>query len=57
MKTSQKSKQDLLQAVDQITEKSNEYNIPLCRGFINYEKAFGTEEQFAIFEALRKTNI
>ena len=38
-------------------EKSNEYNLPLCTGFIDYEKAFGTVERFAIFEASRKTNI
>ena len=30
---------------------------PLCIGFIDYDKAFDTEEHFAIIEALRKTNI
>ena len=30
---------DHLQALNQIIEKSNEYNLPLCRGFIDYEKA------------------
>ena len=29
----------------------------LCIGFIDYEKAFDTVEHFAIFEAIRKTNI
>ena len=48
---------DHLQALNQIIEKSNEYNLPLCIGFINYEKAFDTVEHFAIFEALRKTNV
>ena len=38
-------------------EKSNEYNLPLRIGFIDYDKAFDTVEHFAIFEALRKTNI
>ena len=33
------------------------YNLPSCIGFIDYEKAFGTEEHFVIFGALRKTNI
>ena len=46
-----------LQALNQIIEKSNEYNLPLCIGFIDYEKAFDTVEHFAIFEALRKTNV
>ena len=48
---------DHLQALNQIIEKSNEYNLPLCTGFIDYEKAFDTVEHFAIFEALRKTNV
>ena len=48
---------DHLQALNQITEKSNEYNLPLCIGFIDCETAFDTAEHFAIFEALRKTNI
>ena len=38
---------DHLQALNQIIEKSNEYN------FIDYEKAFDTVKHFAIFEALR----
>ena len=48
---------DHLQALNQTIEKSNEYSLPLCIGFIDYEKAFDTVEHFAIFEALRKTNI
>ena len=31
---------DHLQALNQIMEKSNEYNLPPCIGFIDYEKAF-----------------
>ena len=46
-----------MQALNQIIEKSNEYNLPLCIGFIDYEKAFDTVEHFAIFEALRKANV
>ena len=45
---------DHLQALNQTIEKLNEYNLPQCIGFINYEKAFDTVEHFAIFEALRK---
>ena len=48
---------DHLQALNQIIEKSNEYNSPLCIDLIDYEKAFDTAEHFAIFEALRKANI
>ena len=48
---------DHLQALNQLIEKSNEYNLPLCIGFIDYEKAFDTVEHVAVFEALRKTNV
>ena len=48
---------DHLQALNQTIEMSNEYNLPLCIGFIDYAKAFDTVEHFAIFEALRKTMI
>ena len=48
---------DHLQALNQIIEKSNEYNLPPYIGFIDYEKAFDTVEYFAIFETLRKPNI
>ena len=48
---------DHLQALNQRREKSNEYNLLLCIGFIDYEKVFDIVERFAIFEALRKTNI
>ena len=48
---------DHLQALNQIIEKSNEYNLPLCIGFIDYENPFDTVEHFTIFEALRKTNV
>ena len=54
------STSDHLKGLNQITEtieKSNEYSLPLCIGFIDYGKAFDTAEHFAIFEALRKTNI
>ena len=38
-------------------EKCNEFNLPLCVGYIDYEKAFDSVEHFAIFEALRKINV
>ena len=48
---------DHLQSLNQIIEKCHEYNLKLCVGFIDYEKAFDSIEHFAIFEALRKINI
>ena len=51
------STSDHLRAPNQIIEKSNEYNLKLCIVFIDFEKAFDTVEHFAIFEALRNTNI
>ena len=48
---------DHLQALKQTIEKSNEYNLPLLIGFIDFEKAFDTIESVAIFETLRKTKI
>ena len=53
MKISQESEQvsekgysttDHLQTLNQIIEKSNEYNLSLCIGFIDQEKAFHTAE-------------
>ena len=38
-------------------ENSNEYNLPLCIGFIYYENAVDRVEQFVIFEAFRKPKI
>ncbi|GFR57703.1 reverse transcriptase [Elysia marginata] len=43
--------------LNQVIEKTNGYNLPLCVGFIDYEKAFDSVEHFAITEALRKMNI
>ena len=51
------STSDHLQALNQITEKSNECNLLLCIGFVDYENVFHTVEHFAIFEALIKTKI
>ena len=38
-------------------EKSEENQLPLVIGFIDYEKAFDSLEHFSIFEALRKINV
>ncbi|GFS08728.1 endonuclease-reverse transcriptase [Elysia marginata] len=48
---------DHIHTLNQVIEKSNEYNLTLCVGFIDYEKAFDSVEHFAIFDALRQINI
>ncbi|GFS08727.1 endonuclease-reverse transcriptase [Elysia marginata] len=48
---------DHMHTLSQIIEKSNECNLQICLGFIDYEKAFDSVEHFAIFDALRKINI
>ena len=48
---------DHLQALNQAIGKSEEYQLPLVIGFIDYEKAFDSIEHFSIFEALRKINV
>ena len=48
---------DHLQALSQLIEKANEYQIKLCVGFIDYEKAFDSVEHSDLFLALRKIGI
>ena len=48
---------DHLQSVNQIIEKSNEFNKQLCIAFIDYEKAFDSVEHEDIFTALRNIAI
>ena len=48
---------DHLQSVNQIIEKSNEFNKRLCIAFIDYEKAFDSVEHKDIFTALRNIAI
>ena len=48
---------DHLQALNQLIEKSEEYQLPLVIGFIDYKKAFDSIEHFSIFETLRKINV
>ena len=44
---------DHLQVVNQLSEKANEYNIPLCFAFVDYEKAFDSIEFELLFEGLK----
>ena len=48
---------DHLQALNRVIEKSEEYQLSLVIGFIDYEKGFDSIEHFSIFEALRKINV
>ena len=47
---------DHLQAITQIMEKTEEYNLPLHMAFVDYSKAFDTVEHIEVLKAL-KTNI
>ena len=51
------STMDHIHTLNQVIEKTNEYNIPINIGFIDYEKAFDSIEHFAIFDALRQIGI
>ncbi|GFR95769.1 RNA-directed DNA polymerase (Reverse transcriptase) domain containing protein [Elysia marginata] len=51
------STEDHIYNLNQVIGKTKEYNLPLCVGFIDYEKAFDSVEHFAIIEAPRKINI
>ena len=44
---------DHLQVVNQLQEKANEYNMPLCFAFVDYEKAFDSIEFEQLFEGLK----
>ena len=48
---------DHLQAINQLIEKANEYQLQLCLGFVDYQKAFDSIEHIYMFDALRKINI
>ena len=43
---------DHIQLISQLQEKAEEYNIPLCFAFVDYEKAFDSIEFNALFESL-----
>ena len=48
---------DHLQAINQLIEKATEYQLKLCLGFVDYQKAFDSIEHLDMFEALRKVNV
>merc|ERR1712228_745443 len=48
---------DHLQSINQVIEKCNEFSLPLCIAYIDYEKAFDSVEHAIIFKALRNIGI
>lgn len=48
---------DHLQAVNQIMEKFNEFNLPLYIAFVDYTKAFDSVEHSSVLQALEKQGI
>ena len=48
---------DHLHTLNQLIEKSIEYNKPLCLAFVDYEKAFDSIEHTAVFNASREQGI
>jgi hypothetical protein len=46
-----------IHTINQILEKTKEFNLPLCMAFIDFEKAFDTLEKPAIIEALENQHI
>ena len=51
------STSDHLQTVSQPLEKANEYNIPLCLAFVDYEKAFDSIEFAPLLTALENRGV
>ena len=48
---------DHLQVLIQIIEITNEYEIPMCLGFVDYEKAFDSVEHLRIISAIRNEGV
>ena len=46
---------DHIHAINQLTEKCREYNIPLCVAFVDYEKAFDSVQTQAILTIIART--
>ena len=48
---------DHIHTMNQLKEKCNEYNLPLCVAFVDYEKAFDSVETQTTLQALQKIGI
>ena len=48
---------DHIQVISQLQEKADEYKIPLCFAFVDYEKAFDFIEFNPLFESLENQGV
>ena len=48
---------DHLQVVIQLVQKANEYELPMCMAFVDYEKAFDSVEHIGIIDALKEHQV
>ena len=48
---------DHIQVISQLQEKADEYKIPLCFAFVDYEKAFDSIEVNPLFESLENQGV
>ena len=48
---------DHIQVISQLQEKADEYKIPLCFAFVDYEKAFDSIEFNPLFESLENQGV
>jgi len=51
------STMDHLHSINQVIEKTSEYNIPLCLAFVDYQKAFDSVETKSVIQALRNQGV
>lgn len=48
---------DHIHTIREIIERSNEFELPLCMAFVDYEKAFDSVSAAAVIDALKNSNI
>ncbi|XP_063635113.1 uncharacterized protein LOC134805838 [Cydia splendana] len=48
---------DHIHTLRQVIQKTEEYNLPLCLAFVDYEKAFDSVETWAVLESLQRCHI
>ena len=51
------STMDNIQVLQQVKERCNEYELPLCLAFVNYEKAFDSIKLSSLFDSIEKQGI
>ncbi|CAK1603557.1 unnamed protein product [Parnassius mnemosyne] len=48
---------DHIHTLRQIVQKSEEYNLPLCLAYVDYEKAFDSVEIWAVLQSLQRCQV